>query len=167
MTGMIYEFRLGPKQFPVASQVVGEALEAIGGHNSGEVTPDDVVRAAGPADHPLHPVFEWDDLKAADGFRLIQAKDLLRSVVAVMPERPTSRPTRAFVSVRKDDGPSYVPIRTAMSDAALRDQVLAGAMRELVSWRRRHNELKELADLFSQVDLFADRFLEEDAHATG
>jgi hypothetical protein len=94
---MVYEFRLGPSQFPVPAQDVGEALEAMGGHNSGEITPQEVVAAARSAEHPLHPVFEWDDTVAAEGYRKSQARDLLRSVVAVIPERPAARPTRAFV----------------------------------------------------------------------
>ena len=158
--GMVYEFRLGPKQFPVEPQIVGEALEALGGHNSGALTPDAVVEAARPADHPLHPIFEWDDSVAAEAWRRSQASDVLRSVVAIMPERPEmAKPTRAFVSIRADDGPAYIPIRRAMSDPEMRDQVLAGAMRELVSWRRRYTELQELAELFAQIDMFADDHL--------
>lgn len=163
---MVYQFRL-ERQYPVAAQVVGEALEALGGHNSGELTPERVVDAARPEDHPLHPVFEWDDSLAAERWRRSQAGELIRSVVAVMPERPASKPTRAFVSVKAHEGPAYVPIRTAMADPDLRQQVLAGAMRELVSWRKRHKELEELADLFSQIDLFADEHLDGDQSETG
>ena len=163
---MVYQFRMAeqyPNQFPISAQVAGEALEAMGGHDSGQLTPDAVVDAAREPEHPLHPVFEWDDTIAAGKFRKSQAGELIRAVVAVMPEKPDAKPTRAFVSVKAAAGTAYVPIRTAMSDPELREQVLAGAMRELVSWRNRHRELEELADLFSQVDLFADRHLDDEA----
>lgn len=156
----VYQFRAGSPSFPIGAQVAGEALESIGSHNSGELVPEQIVNAARPADSPLHPAFEWDDGIAAERYRKHQARDLIGALVTVIPEQKvSSEPIRAFVSVRREgEGNSYVPIRTAMTDPQLRDQILARAMRELVAWRDRHKELNELAHLFSQVDMFAEQF---------
>lgn len=157
---MIYKFRDGSPSFAIEAQSVGEALEAIGGHNSGELVPEQVVDAARPADSVLHPAFEWDDGLAAERYRKQQARELIGALVTIIPEQKQSTtPVRAFISVRRSgEGHAYIPIRTAMSDPEIRDQVLARAMRELVAWRDRHKELNELAQLFSQVDMFAEQF---------
>lgn len=47
---------------------------------SGRLTPELVVRDAEDARSPLHSQFEWDDSKAAEQYRLEQARDLIRSV---------------------------------------------------------------------------------------
>lgn len=153
---MVYKWREGGGSPPVSPQVAGEALEAIGAGNIRSVTPQQVVDAARPDDHPLHAAFEWDDSVAAEAYRRQEARGMIGALVTVMPEQKgRTQPVRAFVSVRTpDESQSYVPIRVAMSDAALREQVLAGAMRELVAWRRRYAEFQELATVFAQIDMF-------------
>lgn len=152
---MIYEFKLGPKQYPVEAQVAGEELEALRIRSNGHLTPRGVVEAASDPRAPLHPIFEWDDAEAAKAHRETQAQELLRMVVVKLEERPASAdPVRAFVSVRIEQEPVYTSVSTALSDEGLREQMLAQAMRDLVSIRTRYKELHELASLFAQIDAF-------------
>jgi hypothetical protein len=58
---------------------VRKALKALE-DAEGRLTPKAVVRAAANPESPLHPLFEWDDSKAADRHRLDQARTLIRSV---------------------------------------------------------------------------------------
>ncbi len=153
---MIYEFKLGPKQYPVEAQLVGEELEAMRVRRNGHLTPRGVVEDARSADSPLHPIFEWNDVKAAEAHRETQARELLRMVVVRLDEQPEESPVRAFVSVRVEQEPVYTSVQNALSDDALREQMLASAMRELVSVRRRYKEVTELAAVFSQIDLLAE-----------
>lgn len=46
----------------------------------GRITPRDVVEAARSASSPLHGYFEWNDSEAAERYREIQARTLLRSI---------------------------------------------------------------------------------------
>ena len=79
---MIYQFRAGYSLQGVTPQVVGDTLQRIEKQN-GVVTPASVVKIAEPKNAPLHPCFEWDDTKAAEKFRLDQARLIIRSVEVV------------------------------------------------------------------------------------
>lgn len=150
---MIYQWKLSPSQFPVSAQVAGECLEALRVRSNGHLTPRAVVDEARPEDSPLHPGFEWNDAAAAEAYRETQAKDMLRSIVVQLPQRPDdARPTRAFVSVEVERSPVYTSIDAALSDDSLRAQVIARAWSELRAWRERHKELEDLADLFAEID---------------
>jgi hypothetical protein len=47
----------------------------------GKVAPSQIVEAARDENSPLHQVFEWDDTIAAQEHRLLQARQLIRTVV--------------------------------------------------------------------------------------
>lgn len=156
MTGAAYQFRQGHGGFGgVDAQIVGEELERLGSGNLGALRPAAVVAAARSPTSPLHPAFEWDDSVAAEAHRKQQARQLIGAIVTVVPESRSTEPVRAFINVRQQEDQSYVPIRVALGDDALRAAVLAQATRELVAWRQKHRELNELADLFAQIDMFA------------
>jgi hypothetical protein len=53
----------------------------------GCITPEAVVEAARPEDAPLHGLFPWDDKVAADKYRLMRARAIIRSVVYLKAER--------------------------------------------------------------------------------
>lgn len=59
----------------------------------GKVAPSQIVEAARDENSPLHQVFEWDDTIAAQEHRLLQARQLIRTVV-VRPHAP--RPSEKF-----------------------------------------------------------------------
>jgi hypothetical protein len=48
--------------------------------NNGQLIPADVVEAARDPESPLHSHFNWDDSDAAEKFRLMQARTLIRTV---------------------------------------------------------------------------------------
>lgn len=152
------------------AQVVGERLESIRALKSA-LTPELVLADAREAASPLHAFFEWDDAVAAERYRIDQAGHLIRSVVVTFeeaepsqprqihlesveqPQAPPPRPVRAFLPVKGEDGASsYVPTSEAMSDAVMRQQVLARAHTELDTVARKWRELRELSDVFSALD---------------
>ena len=57
---------------------VEEAIRAL--ERGGRLTPESVVAAARDPQSPLHDRFEWDDTAAANAWRLVQARQLIRSV---------------------------------------------------------------------------------------
>lgn len=153
MSEMVYQWK--PRfNVPVDAQVAGEELERLRVRNNGQLTPPSVVRAAEPEDSPLHPAFEWDDEEAAQKFREDQARYMLRGItVSVERDGEAAKPIRAFVNVEADDDSrGYIDVITAMSDKALRQQVLARAKQELDDWRNRYNEYAELAGVFEAID---------------
>lgn len=142
-------------------ETVQQALEAIAERNGGQLTPDLVVKAAKSKTSPLHSHFTWDDTEAARAYRLYQAAFLIRKVkvrVEVEPEKTLS--VRAWMNVApaevpgKEDAPDaprvYVPVKVAME--SYREQVISQAVSELKGTQRKYAHLKELANVWGEID---------------
>lgn len=153
MSGSVYEWKpmAGIKVDP---QIAGEHLEILKDKLGGTLEPPQVLADARNPNSPLHGAFEWDDSVAAEKYRVDQAAHMIRMLVVTVKisEREPAQPVRAFVSVKKIDKPQYVSLETAMSDTALRAQVVEAAWKELLGWRERHRQLKELSRIFAQID---------------
>ena len=82
---MVYKFTSGSRYGcnGFNPQQIGECLDRIR-IKHGHLKPEVVVSYAKPDESPLHRVFEWDDAAAAEEYRLIQARTLVRSVVVEM-----------------------------------------------------------------------------------
>lgn len=132
---------------------VGKHLELLRQQAKGELTPKDVVDDARNHNSPLHSFFEWNDGDAAEQWRLQQARGLIRSVVAIYTDdtQPAVR-TRAYVHVAEPSAPHYRDASHAMSQKKTRDMVLQRAWRELQAWRKRYQDLKQLAGVFACID---------------
>lgn len=64
----------------VSPQEAKEELERLAEKNGGRLTPDAVVESAKSKKSPLHGYFDWDDSTAARSYRIIQARELIRSI---------------------------------------------------------------------------------------
>jgi hypothetical protein len=128
------------------AQAIGEALEAIRIANGGELHPQAVVADARNAKSPLHLHFEWDDRKAAEAYRVDQARALIRSI-RVIDEDDADRPRPAFLSIRADAGVAYHALQDVLTSADLRERLLAQAQRDLDAWTARYRELREIVEL--------------------
>lgn len=151
MTDMVYRWKPNVV-VPVPAQIVGEELERIRVAHNDRLTQEHIVAEAAKKKSPLHPAFEWDDTLAGHKYRLEQAGYLIRSITVTMEAEDEKPPVRAFVNVERDADRSYTSTAHAMSDAELRAQVLARALKELQAWRVRYNELVELARMFAEID---------------
>lgn len=124
-----YIFRAGARITGVSPDVAGAELERIR-KEYGALTASAVVDEARPETAPLHPNFEWDDEKAADEYRLQQARTLVRSVQIVFPDQePRVMYVHVQTSARGEGG--YEPLslvvkqpdRLALALAELRSYV--------------------------------------------
>ncbi len=147
---MIYEWK-DAAHISVDAQIAGDFLDQLKVRHNGHLSPRAVVEAARDEASPIHAHFEWDDTVAAEHYRQQQAGYMLRCLVVRTPE-VEHKPVRAFVSVSLSDERSYVGTQEAMADPDMRGQVLAQALREMVSFRRRYRELEELAEIFTAID---------------
>ena len=64
-------------------QVVSEIYK-----KNGEVRPSELVEAAKPKTSPAHNGFEWDNKKAGQEYRLMQARQWIRRVYIVFDDEP-------------------------------------------------------------------------------
>jgi hypothetical protein len=148
---MRYDYRTTAGIKPVIpADVAGSELQRIYEERRA-LTAEAIVEAAQPLDAPLHPVFEWDDSVAAEQYRLVQARQLVRSVVLVsQPERNEHGPTvRAFVSLHRPEPERpqariYKPILEALAVPDEREALLLGFQRELAALRQRYSALLEI-----------------------
>lgn len=153
MPGITYEFKEGAR---VPAGVDREAcLSAIQRlrETHGELTPPALTEAAQSKKSPLHELFQWDNSKAADEYRLWQARQLIASLVVRVVDSSNQTPVRAFVNVRKADGErAYVATEDARDDPFLRKQMLDRALAELVRWRAAYIALAEFSGVHDAIN---------------
>lgn len=144
---MVYAYKQA-RGIPVPAGVAGSELSRIRAEQGRFFAPAAVVHASRPEDAPLHPVFEWDDRKAAAAHREEQAKYLIRNVLVVNPEKPEQQPMRAFVSVELEgEGHRYTTVAHAMSVPDLREQVLAQAQADMQAFARKYQRFMDLSEV--------------------
>ena len=122
-------------------QKIGEALARVAAEAGGRLTPTAVVAAARNARSPLHRHFEWDDAKAAEAYRLDQARAII-GVIRI--EDDDQEPTRAFLSVKDPDGISYRTAADVAGSLDLQLAVLKQAEKDLDAFQRRYRELEDV-----------------------
>ncbi len=95
----------------VPAQIVGDELERIRKANGEQLDAKQVVENARPDGAPLHNVFIWDDSKAAELWRVCEARKLIRSMcVRVV----GSKPEPAFVNIKVEGVQYYQAVRVAI-----------------------------------------------------
>jgi hypothetical protein len=137
---------------PVDATVVGRVLEQIETEH-GACSPRLYVDYARPVDSPTHATLEWDNDRAAEEYRVVQARRVISNLRIVVEDRPQQVP--AFVAVAhvpNMSGGGYVTTLRAMSDETLRAQVLRDTMRQLLGLRRRAEALSEFKAVWDAVD---------------
>lgn len=149
----------------VSAQTAGERLEMIE-QRDGVITPQAVVDDARPIGSVLHNLFEWNDAKAAEQYRLSQASTFIRCIVVKPdPDEKLKSPIRMFMNRnpinegQKKTG-AYINFRSALENPESREVVLNNARYELRTFRKKYSGLSELAKIFAAID-------EEMAEASG
>lgn len=150
-------FKYEGRSYGVPAQVAGERLREIEDRD-GSVTPQAVVDDARPEDSLLHPVFEWDDEKAAEAYRIHQAGNFIRCIVVVPEKNDTVKePIKLFINTNPtDDGQkrigSFINLRSAMENPASRSVILSNAKHEMLLFKKKYSQLKELSKVFEAID---------------
>lgn len=142
---IVYSFRDEPVAILNAKkadpQKIGLALAKIAQEGAGRLTPSAVVEAARSEKSPLHRHFEWDDAKAANSWRLDQAREIIR-VIRI--EEDGEEPTRAFLSVKDGDGTAYRTSHEVSGSVELQLAVLRQAEKDLESFQRRYRDMVDI-----------------------
>lgn len=154
---MIYKPRTGA-HLPagVDYQSIGETIARLREDAGGGFTPALVVEEARAEDSPLHRAgFTWDAEAGYQKNLENEARYLIRSIVVVYEdESRVQHEARAFVSVteRETEEDRYMSFVTAMADEEYRAQIVARALDEAMSWRRKYEDVKEFARIFAAID---------------
>jgi len=158
------QFRFaGHRSFGVDANTAGAELDRIAKTYGGSIAAQNVVDEARPDEAPLHPVFEWDDSKAAEGYRRGQARNLIRAVVLVAdPESSEAKDDPIVVNViptpehrtwtlgaQDGDKPRYHPTASVVADPALMADAVQRLARILQQARRGVEELDAISQRLS------------------
>lgn len=149
-------FKYVGRSWGVPAQVAGERLKEIE-ERDGSVTPQAVVEDARPEDSVLHSAFEWNDEKAAEAYRIHQAGQLIRCIVVVPEKKEVKEPVRLFINTSPtDDGQkrvgTYINVRSAMENPVSRSVILSNAKHEMLLFKKKYSQLKELSLVFTAID---------------
>ena len=160
-----YAWRSG-YSYRVPASTVGGVLEKIE-KEKGQVTSEALLDYSRDEEAETHPLFEWDDSVAAEKYRLGQAGKIINQLevelvyvplesteleVATREAAPIS--VSAFMNVAPRAtrcSAMFVSAEAAMSNKEMRKQVLANALQELQTFKRKYNNYKEFAEVFAAI----------------
>lgn len=149
-----YEWK---RNMAIPAQKVGERIERLEKRH-GEVTARVLLDDARDKKSCLHRLFEWDDAKAAENYRLRQATFIIQNLTVKVQDAESETPKniRAYVNIKptmtNSNSGVFVNVLTAMTDAEMRRSVLLNAMRELLTYRKKYSDLVELQEVFEAID---------------
>ena len=129
---MVFQYKF-PGLYPVDAQTAGEELERIF-NTPGKLDPANIVNESRDESAPLHPIFEWDDTKAAEKYRETQAETLMRSVVTIVDTPHGPQEVRAVVNVQQ----TYTPIHVVLESREQTDILLETALKELKAFQKKY-----------------------------
>lgn len=144
---MVYEWKVPIYKIP--AQEAGGELERIT-NKFGVLTPELVVEESRSETAVLHSCFEWDDQKAADKYRVVQAHQILRTITARIPSNEGAEPVavRAFVHI---DG-NYESVAKAIVVPDMYQSLLNDAMKEMESFRQKYRNIQELSGVILAME---------------
>jgi hypothetical protein len=134
-----YRYRTGTRIVGVKAADAARELKRL--QRLGRLQPPEIVEAARPEEAPLHQAFEWDDGVAAEEFRLIQARQLIRAVQVVQ-NGQEPRSIYAYVPSQEN---GYEPIEALIQHPDRFVLALNSALEDVSSAQRRVEELREAA----------------------
>lgn len=134
--------------------MVTVVLREISQKHEGLLRPADVVKEASDPNSPIHSWFEWDDGKAAEEYRLEQARKLIRVNMAYLSDAGKSVPYRVFVSLPSDRNPQggYRETTVVLANQELRQEMLAEALRRFQALQVQYQDLIELQRIFDAIN---------------
>jgi hypothetical protein len=125
-----------------------QELKRIAEKHGNLLKPEIVVQCARQKTSPLHKYFEWNNSEAAEKYRIWQARQLLAVTVEYI--QSSREPVQVFVSLKPDRKTGgYRVLSEVLTDAEMRQQMLADAKADMDVFIHKYKRLTELASVFS------------------
>lgn len=115
----------------------------------GLVQPEALIAAARPKSSSIHGCFEWDDSLAAEEFRKVQARTLIRSIEIVYTD---VGPVSSHVYVHIDEMGGYKSSELVVKNETEFDSALSLLLAKLTAAEGAVEDLKRLAGVKSDVN---------------
>lgn len=129
-------------------------LENLAKQKNGMLLVDDVLAVAADPTCVLHKHFQWDNTKAAEAYRKMQARQLIQKCTVTIEKAPDVQ-IRAFVSLASDQyaGGGYRMTADVLSDTDLKTELLHDMMITLTKWKKQINLLdRETAAIIDTLE---------------
>lgn len=129
-------------------------LEQLAKQHGGMLMVEDVLGVARDPRCILHKHFQWDDTKAAEAFRRMQARQLIQKCTVTIEKAPDI-PIRAFVSLSTDQysGGGYRLTADVLSDEDLKAELFREMAHTITKWKKQLSLLdKETAAIIDMLD---------------
>lgn len=140
-------WRSGPCVFKADAQKVADEISSIGL----SVKPEEIVEKARDESTELHKCFEWDDTKAAEKYRVYQARQIVcHLIVKDVNNEPQKQEVRFFYKTDSQEG--YKPTSYIIRNKDEYHKLLDRALTELKAFQRKYSTLKELDGLFDAIN---------------
>lgn len=125
--------------------------------DKGMLKPGKVIEYAKDETTHLHKCFEWDDSKAAEKYRLDQARKQISMYVMVIESPKGPVQIRAFQSLPSDrtSGGGYRKTTDILQDQELVAELVTSAMKDLAIVRSRYEAVSALAPVWEAADAVA------------
>ena len=146
---MVYKWKT--YGYSVPAKVVGKHFEKLE-KKQGELTSQNVLDSARPEKSPIHSLFEWDDSKAAEQFRLKQASQLICNLSVEIETEDKPVEVRAYMDVSEAKVGSYLNVKSAFENKDTREIVLRRALNELIAFKAKYKNLMELQKVFDAIE---------------
>ena len=135
----------------------GPAVQKAMESNGGILKPEDLVLAARNTRNPLNRYFEWSNRKAADKFRISQARHLINHLcveVIVKGKRVTRRDNISVLLTpdMKNKNRVYVDLKAVSENPNFKQQMIEYALKELEIWQQRYRECTDLKKINYVID---------------
>ena len=131
----------------INAETAGAVMDNL--EQRGALTAKNLVDESRPAEAPLHGEFEWDDVKAAEEYRLQQARHIINCLL--IEDDAQQETVRAFFNLA-ESAPEYRSIRTIMADETQSEALLQVALHELQAFERKYVQISKFRALFAEID---------------
>ena len=116
-------------------------------------TPQQIVEKARDEQTELHKCFEWNDDVAAEKYRIVQARQVARSLVIRRTEQQIERGLPQLRILHKPVGAEgYRRISFIVQDRDEYAATLEAAMRELRAFKAKYAHLSELSEIMELIE---------------
>lgn len=132
----------------IDAQTVADEIADIGE----AATAEQIVNRAKDENTELHKCFTWDDEAAAEKYRIIEARQIVRHLVRE--ELPDAKndtpPLRVFYKTNNGEGYKHIE-RTILRKEDEYQALLARAMAELRAFKAKYSMLEELREILDLI----------------
>ena len=130
------------------AQRVAEEIMSIGE----SATPQQILDKARNESSELHRCFTWDDSIAAEQYRLVEARKIVRMLIIQRADNENSAPIRFFMKTDASLDSGYKATTVIFRNEDETAALLAKAKADAKSWSIRYQTLREYAELTAVFD---------------